>query len=129
MTTEPRHFQQCGMCEQQRLRSACAYAQSDQSLCWSLEHSMTVKLLTEHHLEVLSLSGGCTGSSESIHVKIQHCWKSTINQHSISSLYSISVFPFWCIFTFHFLLYIAVIFCVFVFFFINDIVSFFNHLQ
>ena len=26
---------------------------------------MTVKLLTEHHLEFLSLKGGCTGSSES----------------------------------------------------------------
>ena len=26
-------FQQCGMCDQQRLKSACAYAQSDQSLC------------------------------------------------------------------------------------------------
>ena len=25
-------FQQCGMCDQQRLRPACAYAQSDQSL-------------------------------------------------------------------------------------------------
>ena len=25
--------QQCGMCNQQSLRSACAYAQSDQSLC------------------------------------------------------------------------------------------------
>ena len=24
---------QCGMCDQQRLRPACAYAQSDQSLC------------------------------------------------------------------------------------------------
>ena len=31
---------------------------------------MTVKLLTEHHLELLSLKDGCTGSSESIHVKI-----------------------------------------------------------
>ena len=30
---------------------------------------MTVKLLTEHHLEILSLKGGCTGSSESAHVK------------------------------------------------------------
>ena len=29
--------------------SACAYAQSDQSLSKSLEYSMTVKLLTEHH--------------------------------------------------------------------------------
>ena len=26
-------FQQCSMCDQQSLRSACAYAQSDQSLC------------------------------------------------------------------------------------------------
>ena len=26
-------FQQCGMCDQHNLRSACAYAQSDQSLC------------------------------------------------------------------------------------------------
>ena len=25
-------FQQCGMCDQQSLRSACAYEQSDQSL-------------------------------------------------------------------------------------------------
>ena len=42
--------------------------QSDQSLCLLLEYSMTVKLLTEHHLEFLSLKGGCTGSSESTHV-------------------------------------------------------------
>ena len=36
------------------------------SLCSSLlEYSMIVKLLTEHHLEFLSLKGGCTGSSES----------------------------------------------------------------
>ena len=26
-------FQQCGMCDQQNLRSPCAYRQSDQSLC------------------------------------------------------------------------------------------------
>ena len=39
------------MCDQQRLRPACAYAQSDQSLCLSLEYSLTVKLPTEHHLE------------------------------------------------------------------------------
>ena len=31
---EPRRdFQKCGMCDQQRLRPACAYALSDQSLC------------------------------------------------------------------------------------------------
>ena len=40
-------------------------AQSDQSLCWSLEYSMSVKLLTEHYVVFLSLQGGCTGSSES----------------------------------------------------------------
>ena len=37
---------------------------------------MIVKLLTEHHLEFLSLKGGCRGSSESIDVKMPHCWKS-----------------------------------------------------
>ena len=64
------------MCDQQCLRSACAYAQSDQSLCWSLEYSMSVKLLTEHHSEFISLKGGCTGSSETTLVKMPHCWKS-----------------------------------------------------
>ena len=39
---------------------------------------MSVKLLTEHHLEFLSLKGGCTGSSESPLVKIPHCWKSRV---------------------------------------------------
>ena len=39
---------------------------------------MTVKLLTEHHLEVLSLKGGCTGSSESTLVKMPHSWKSHV---------------------------------------------------
>ena len=37
---------------------------------------MIVKLLTEHHLEFLSLKGGCTGSSESTLVKMPNCWKS-----------------------------------------------------
>ena len=37
---------------------------------------MIVKLLTEHHLELLSLKGGCTGSSESTLVKMSNCWKS-----------------------------------------------------
>ena len=36
---------------------------------------MNIKLLTEHHLEFLSLKGGCTGSSESTHVKMPNCWK------------------------------------------------------
>ena len=66
------------MCDQQSLRSACAYAQSDQSLCLLLEYSMDVKLLTEHHLEFLCLKGGCTGSSEPRLVKMPHCWKSHV---------------------------------------------------
>ena len=37
---------------------------------------MIVKLLTEHHLEFLSLKEGCTGLSESTHVKMPKCWKS-----------------------------------------------------
>ena len=39
---------------------------------------MSVKLLTENHLEFLSLIGGFTGSSESTIVKIPHCWKSHV---------------------------------------------------
>ena len=37
---------------------------------------MIVKLLTEHHLEFISLTGGCRGSSESTLVKMTNCWKS-----------------------------------------------------
>ena len=33
---------------------------------------MIVKLLTEHHLEFLSLKGGCTGSSGSTLVKMSN---------------------------------------------------------
>ena len=66
------------MCDQQSLRSACTYTQSDQSLCLLLEYSMSVKLLTEYYLEFLSLKGGCTGSSESTLIKMTHCWKSHV---------------------------------------------------
>ena len=63
--------------------SACAYAQSDQSLCYSLEYSMNTKLLTEHHLEFLSLKGDCKGSSKSTLVKMPHCWKSHVTAQCI----------------------------------------------
>ena len=36
---------------------------------------MIVKVLTEHHLKLLSLNGGCRGSSDATHVKMPHCWK------------------------------------------------------
>ena len=39
---------------------------------------MILRLLTERHLEFASLKVGCTGSSESIRVKIPHCWKSHV---------------------------------------------------
>ena len=42
---------------------------------------MIVKLLTEHYLEFLSLTGGYTGSSESKLVKMPHCWKSRVTAH------------------------------------------------
>ena len=47
---------------------------------------MIVKLLTEHHLEFLSLKGGCTGSSESTLVKMSNCWKS----HATTQMFSVT---------------------------------------
>ena len=42
---------------------------------------MIVKLLTEHHLEFLSLKGGCRGPFESTLVNMPHCWKSHALAH------------------------------------------------
>ena len=39
------------------------------------------RLLNEHHLYFLSLTGGCTGSSESKDVKMPHCCKSHVTAH------------------------------------------------
>ena len=44
---------------------------------------MSVQLLTEQCLELLSLKGGCTGSSEATLVKMPHCWKSRVTAHVI----------------------------------------------
>ena len=44
---------------------------------------MIVKLLTEHHLEFLSLKGGCTVSSKSTLVKMSNCWKSHAAVHFV----------------------------------------------
>ena len=43
---------------------------------------MIVKLLTEHHLELLSLKAGCTGSCKFTLVKMPRCWKA----HSMAQL-------------------------------------------
>ena len=42
---------------------------------------MSIKLLTEHHLDFLSLKGDYTGWSKSTLVKIPHCWKSRVTAH------------------------------------------------
>ena len=52
----------------------------------SLDYPMIVKLLTEHHLEVVSLKGDYTGSSESTLVKIPHCWKSHVAAHVCTAI-------------------------------------------
>ena len=53
---------------------------------------MIVKLLTEHHLEFLSLKRGCRGSSESTLVKMPHCCKShALVQISIAGFRSLEV--------------------------------------
>ena len=53
---------------------------------------MSVKLLTEHHLDFLSLKGGCTGSSEPTLVKMLHCWKSHVTAQ-LSTLMRLSAGP------------------------------------
>ena len=56
---------------------------------------MIVKLLTELHLEFLSLKGDCRGSSESTHVKMPHCWKS----HALAQLSQTwHVYEYKCLF-------------------------------
>ena len=60
------------------VRPAKAYTHTDQSLCLSLNYYISVKLLIELNLVFLSLTGGCTGSSESTLVKMAHCWKSHV---------------------------------------------------
>ena len=48
---------------------------------------MIVKLLTEHHLEFLSLKGGFRCSSESTPVKLSNYWKS----HAAAQFFQIVV--------------------------------------
>ena len=52
---------------------------------------MIVKLLTERHLEFLSLKGCCTGSSESTLVKMSNCWKSRALAQLIHNLYPVNI--------------------------------------
>ena len=50
---------------------------------------MIVKLLSEHHLEFLSLKGSCRGPSESTHFKMPHCWKS----HATAQIFILGTVP------------------------------------
>ena len=62
---------------------------------------MTVKLLTEHHLEFLSLKRGYTGLSETTLVKMPHCWKSHITAYTrMTYIYYVKLFSivFVCLF-------------------------------
>ena len=59
------------MCDQQSLRSACAYAQSGQSLCLSLECSMTIGLLTGRRLG-FSVPGGAVRARLGLRVSEGH---------------------------------------------------------
>ena len=52
---------------------------------------MSVKLLTEQHLEFLSSKGDWTGSSESTLFKIPHCWKSRRYSFVMNSSKRVSV--------------------------------------
>ena len=59
------------MCDQHRLRPACAYAQSDQSHCWSLAYFTSVKLLAKQHLDFLSLKEAAE-AVQSLHLSNDH---------------------------------------------------------
>ena len=60
---------------------------------------MIVKLLTEHHLEFLSLKGGCRRSYESTLVKMSNCWKSHAAAHLFYSSLSDTVLLYnWLIY-------------------------------
>ena len=52
---------------------------------------MTDKILTKHHLEFLSLKGGCRGSSESTLFKMPHCWKSHVAAQILSLSYTVTI--------------------------------------
>ena len=59
---------------------------------------MIVKLLTEYHIEFLSLKGGCRGSSESTLVKMSNCWKSHVAAKLSQYTYTIPLINCFTIF-------------------------------
>ena len=47
--------------------------------------------MTEHTMEFLSLKGGYTDSSESIHVKMPHYWKSHVTAQIVLVIISLAI--------------------------------------
>ena len=68
----------------------CATSKASDQPAHMLGYSVGVKLLTEHHLECLSLKR-LLSSSESTLVKMPHCWKS----HAAAQLYIIIIIGFF----------------------------------
>ena len=62
---------------------------------------MSVKLLTEHHLEFPRLKGGCIGLFESTLAKMLHCWKSHVWAHMLIFVF-IWFHSVCCLCAFHF---------------------------
>ena len=58
---------------------------SEPLLVASLLHDCQAHDLTA--FEFLSLTGGCKGSSESIHINMTHCWKSYVAAHVLQILH------------------------------------------
>ena len=76
---EPRHeISNNVVCGTSKASDQPAYTRSLIRAFASRLNILTVKVLTNHHLEFLSLKGGCIGSSESTLVKMPHCWKSHV---------------------------------------------------
>ena len=74
------------MCAQQRLRPACAFAQTDQSICLSHIYSIRIKLLIELNLEFLSLTGGAEARL-SLHLSKCHI----VGNHMLRLIYDVQV--------------------------------------
>ena len=65
------------MCDQQRLRPACAYAVAVAGILYDCEATDR----TSFGVFKLKRRGGCIGSYESTLVKMPHCWKPHVAVH------------------------------------------------
>ena len=63
----------------------CMYSKEAIIICIMFKPNkiMLCYVMTEHHLEFLSLKVGCRGSSEVTHVKMPYFWKS----HALAHMY------------------------------------------